>query len=739
MTRILQGILLATATLQLLSCGDPDKDDSAGPDTAPHGDSDSGSPDSPVDTRPPDDTAVIVDDDGDGWSPDDGDCDDDDPTVHPGADETCNGIDDDCDGSVDEEVCGEDCDLWLPWQGESIQEAVDLLPDGATLCLDAGNWSEPVVIENRSLTLVGLRGPWISVLQGGEAHTPLTIRGTAADTVRIQGVGIWLGLGATGGGLAIEGATVELEDVILWESEADRGGGMAVTGGATVTASALLVEDCDATHGGGGVYVDEGSSLTISDSELLSNGDDSTVSGTAMGGALWAGGGSELLVQDVLIRENTASNWNAYYYDAAGGGVYLEDVSAELVNVWFEDNVANAVYYDAIGGGLAILGASEVDIQGASFTGNQSTTSGIAECYAAAVHVGGSSQVSMSDVLFQDNTLEPDEWTERASVGGMRLRDESSLVGSHLEFDANDDWALYADGAYVELSHTVFLGGGDDSRGMIAGGDAAVMDDIVVQDNVSGGLDISTAVSATLTNLLITGNGSEDSYRGGLNITAVGSVSIDNAIITNNDAENGGGLQILHSPVSDLDLTLNGVVIVDNTASSQGGGIWFEETNSDPNTLTVTISNSIIHENTAAAAGGVGSEDETTTFTLAFDHCDLYGNSPDDAQGIDDPVGSDGNVSVEPDFLTQGDRESHGLHLDVGSPLIDAGASSAADPDGSPADMGAFGGPLGGSWDLDGDGYPQWWQPGSYDSSSYPAAGWDCDDHDAGVYPGAGC
>jgi hypothetical protein len=38
-----------------------------------------------------------------GYAADDDDCDDDDPQVHPGADEYCNEIDDDCDGAVDED------------------------------------------------------------------------------------------------------------------------------------------------------------------------------------------------------------------------------------------------------------------------------------------------------------------------------------------------------------------------------------------------------------------------------------------------------------------------------------------------------------------------------------------------------------------------------------------------------------------------------------------------------------
>ncbi len=74
------------------------------------------------DTAPPDCTPLTwyPDDDGDGWGADDGaveaceapsgfvdqggDCDDDEPEVHPEAEELCNGRDDDCDGLADDGV-----------------------------------------------------------------------------------------------------------------------------------------------------------------------------------------------------------------------------------------------------------------------------------------------------------------------------------------------------------------------------------------------------------------------------------------------------------------------------------------------------------------------------------------------------------------------------------------------------------------------------------------------------------
>ncbi|MCB9779826.1 MAG: putative metal-binding motif-containing protein [Alphaproteobacteria bacterium] len=84
---------LLSICLLLTACGDKaDEDDGGDGDGGDAGwdlGLDSGGTDGP-------------DADGDG-SPDDEDCDDADPTVFPGADETCNDVDDDCDGEIDED------------------------------------------------------------------------------------------------------------------------------------------------------------------------------------------------------------------------------------------------------------------------------------------------------------------------------------------------------------------------------------------------------------------------------------------------------------------------------------------------------------------------------------------------------------------------------------------------------------------------------------------------------------
>ena len=109
--------------------------------------------------------------------------------------------------------------------------------------------------------------------------------------------------------------------------------------------------------------------------------------------------------------------------------------------------------------------------------------------------------------------------------------------------------------------------------------------------------------------------------------------------------------------------------------------------------------------------------------------------------GVTTGTGRDGNVSVNPDHLTVAapDPSLWDLHLSTTSRLVDAGDPTILDPDGSPSDIGVYGGPGADLFDLDGDGSFEWWQPGPYDAVRYPALGWDCDDLDGDVFPGAGC
>ena len=96
----------------------------------------------------------LTDDDGDGFTEDQGDCDDANPSVFPGADEICDGVDDNCDGQADEDPVSP---VWyLDSDGDGSGDATRSVaacqqPDGfvsqATDCDDGDGAVHPGALE----------------------------------------------------------------------------------------------------------------------------------------------------------------------------------------------------------------------------------------------------------------------------------------------------------------------------------------------------------------------------------------------------------------------------------------------------------------------------------------------------------------------------------------------------------------------------------------------------------------
>ncbi len=82
---------------------------------------------------------TVTDLDGDGWSPDAGDCDDTDVLVNPDAEEICNEVDDDCDDLIDQQDPGllDGVTVWVDSDGDGFGDE-----DTALSLCDPTGWAD---------------------------------------------------------------------------------------------------------------------------------------------------------------------------------------------------------------------------------------------------------------------------------------------------------------------------------------------------------------------------------------------------------------------------------------------------------------------------------------------------------------------------------------------------------------------------------------------------------------------
>jgi hypothetical protein len=611
----------------------------------------------------------------------------------------------------------------VPADHEGIQEALDASMDGDVICVEPGWYVvEDLDFLGKAVTLVGVEGRESTIIDGGGVGPVVRFStGEGTDTV-LYGFTVTGGVAGQGGCLFIVDSSPTLEELVVtgctatgdhWEVS---GGGIFITGsGASPTLVEVEVTDCRVEQGwGGGIAI-------------------STAAAT---------------MTNVSVSSCAAVDGG---YD--GGGIYLEGAQVAFTGLSLVGNQTES----GSGAGLAAnnsdLGFYDLEVA------DNSSSDGAAGLWFS------HSTVRVERARFDGN------WAYCGSGGGIAA-DETIFSGEDLEFSGNMCWegdggALYARSSDLQLSNLSALGNG-------GGGGVAVLDsniDISGLDlrgngavsGCGGGLRLG-GVSGSIQQLRVSDN--ECGIGGGMCLWGLSDLEFQHVMIDQNEVSSnptvlGAGLAI------DLDegssIRFEDALILANTATAidtYGAGLWVSGSGAE-----VTLNSVTIHGNVSEGTGhgtglavergalvtldgvsitggvsgtGVYLEDEST---VQASYSNVQGNDGGDFEGMESFVGQDGNLSVAPEFLDTSaeDPLEWDLHLASSSPLIDAGPISSQDPDGSRADMGAYGGESAGGWDLDGDGYPAWWQPGPYDATSYPAEGWDCDDLDAEVYPGQGC
>ncbi len=618
------------------------------------------------------------------------DCDPDGP-IHPGADETIDGLDNDCDGLIDEvSVCGSGGADFA-----AIGPAIAAAPAGGTIFVCGGTYNERLTIA-KPLEIIG-SGAATTVLDAGGAGTAITVTGTGGPApVIIRGFTIRNGRTPNqGAGISCTTSALQLIDSTVTANVATLGGGGLHATSCALTITATRFEQNDggqlsvSSGGGGGLLVT--STGEIRDSHFISNvavnggglaitegsvavltSNFGTNRGTLRGGGIYSnsdsliagnsfigndapltGGGLHIVAHAPMVRDNVI---RGNHSENDGGGIYFHQGNAVFLLNHVVDNVS-----DDDGGGIRVF-EGQTRIESNLIEGN----------YAA--DGGGGLRISHVPATLIDNIVRNN--TAGNTGGGMDLDNDASLVRGG-EIYGNE--ASSGGGIFAWLAPWIGLR----------------LENIHIYDNNAwrgGGIFLDDNFTpVTMTGLTIEDNTAN--YGAGLMVRAT-NYTITHSLFLNNRAATRGGAILAGvpsqtsgwphpcppCPPTDPIGTIAFVTFHGNTATG-GSALWTDS----PGTR---LTNSILSENSAPQ---VKVEAPVATGVIVppmFRYNDVM---PPSFVGMADPTGTEGNLGVTPLFMdvTTGD-----FHLQSTSQCVNAADPAMLDADGSRADMGMFGGVL---------------------------------------------
>ena len=390
--------------------------------------------DNDCDGTVPEDEADV---DGDGWLICADDCDDSNPTIHPEAEEICDGVDNDCEGTVPFEEADADGDGWMACNGDCNDIDPDINPGVlekavAGACSDGkDNDCDGLIDTDPECEAAYVPGVYPTIQAGIDTCTDgdivLVAPGTYMETIDFQDKAITLQSEAGAAATIIDGGYLESEgSVVTVENTGFR---MAVIDGFTVRNGFA--------ESGGGIYC-SASNLTINNCTISEN--------TGV-----FGGGIACVHDSILIINNCTISGNSAVDDGSGGGIYGNQSSLVIARSVISSNDA-----DFSGGGI--------NLDHTVFGMNNSVVSFNFSSYFGGGIASSASVSTMKNCTIIHNIASWSELFGTGLGGGIFSLDISSEIKNSIIWnnrceDEDDFCQISTIAEAVEVSHSDIEGG----------------------------------------------------------------------------------------------------------------------------------------------------------------------------------------------------------------------------------------------------------------------------------------
>jgi len=385
----------------------------------------------------------------------------------------------------------------------------------------------------------------------------------------------------------------------------------------------------------------------------------------------------------------TGGNADGSFPDSLGGGMYNSESSPTVTNCTFINNAASR------GGGMTNTSNSDPTVTYCTFTGNTATQRG------GGMHNISNSSPTVTNCTFSGNS---------ASDSGGGMYNRGSPMVTDCTFAGNTA-GLFGGGMYnlfhnqiisPTVSNCTFSGNdAPEGGGMRNFNSSPTVTNCTFEGNTAsrgGGMTNTSNSDPTVTYCTFTGNTATQRGGGMYNEDSSSPTVTACAFDGNTADQDGGGMYNFLSSPTVTDCRFSG-----NIAGGDGGGIYSSA--SDPIVTNCTFSG-----NTSGSLGGgmanIGGSPTVVNCTFignvatfngggmfniinspTVTNCILWGDSPEEISGgtptvtysdVQGGFPGTGNIDADPLFV---DPDNGDLHLQPGSPCIDAADNTAVPQD----------------------------------------------------------